>query len=300
MCILSDTATKVASKPKSGEVTIMRTKIIATVLGFVVLGWASTSSGVVCGDANSDDQVNLLDLLSIIDYLRVYPQDPPIDLDNADVDGVHGVTVSDAIRMSNRIFFGTPLNCDDSATFSYPLSPDDTVFFPRMLGISDSTDSVSLPVIMSLQASVQGFYVPFLHHGFGSDSLFDYTGADIDTFTILVAGDELADTSILIGVDVYKNQFQGRNEMFTLRYNRVAPGTSDVRPEPTDRSSRFRIAVEINNELFVPVIEYYDIESPPEVFPWGDLDCDGETNVADLTLLIGYLFLGELPGTPCK
>lgn len=248
----------------------MRIRIIATVLGFMVLGWASTSSGVVCGDANSDEQVNLLDLLSIIDYLRVYPQDPPIDLDNADVDGVHGVTVSDAIRMINRILYGTPLNCDDSATFSYPLSLDDTVFFPYMLGISDSTDSISLPVIMSLQTSVQGFYVPFLHHGVGSDGLFEYTRTDLDTFTILVAGDELADTTILIGVDIYKNQFQGRNEMFTLRYNRVAPGKSDVRPEPTDRSSRFRIAVEINNELFVPVIAFYDIDPPPEVYPWGE------------------------------
>jgi hypothetical protein len=38
----------------------------------------------------------------------------------------------------------------------------------------------------------------------------------------------------------------------------------------------------------------------PNVFPFGDLDCDGIVDIADLTKIVDYLFMSLAPLTPCQ
>ncbi len=369
----------------------------------VALLAATPASGQMCGDANGDTTVNITDLIYVIEYLCDNPTDPPINLDNADCDGIWWVTIGDAVALSNYMFHMDNLDCQDSGTYAFYSAPDDTVFFPRMLGVPDGVNQVSLPVVTSFQDSVDGFYLPFLRHGTGSNGVFSYSSVYAEGINILVPRDVSGDTTALLGIDLTRNQFGGSNEFFSIEYNRVGSGTGDIMPELVDRSALWRVCIERNGELWLPVVMYYDVDLPPDtlfvsptvlqgevtyleaftdtfpveftsapmpvdfdlvpseswivivdpspsgyqtpasvevtfnsaslevgvytgtidvvdvdpsvittvdqidvslsvnslLYPWGDLDCNGQTDVADLMLLIGYLFLGVPPHPPC-
>jgi hypothetical protein len=379
-------------------------KTIFSILTVALIMISPTISAQMCGDANSDTTINIQDLIYIIEYLRDVPTSPPINLANADCDGITGVTIGDAVSVSNHMFHLEPINCNVSGSYTYPPSLVDTVFFPRMLGVPDAINHVSLPVITVFQDSVQGVYLPFLHQGSGASGNFAYSDTYLGQDAVLVDGDLTADTTILMGIDIYNGQFSGTHEYFTLLYDRTSAGIGDVIPEPTDRTALWQIAIEKDGELYRPVIEYYDVPlpadtlyftpteiianvnasepfpdtflvdftsgplpvnfnltpsdswivlvdfppeglttpasvevtfnsfalgagtytgtidvintdpdailpvdhvditltiNPPVGYPWGDLNCDGETNVVDLSLLVDYLFKGAPPHAPC-
>ena len=64
-------------------------------------------------------------------------------------------------------------------------------------------------------------------------------------------------------------------------------GTIDIVPsDPT--------VIEFDSEITVMLTL-----DPLILYPWGDLNCDGQTSLTDLTLMVGVLFLGWNAPAPC-
>ncbi len=79
-----------------------------------LLAWTPPAAGQLCGDANCGSALKVDDPLYVMDYLRGFTHDPSIDLANADCDGIAGVTIVDAVRLSNYQFYLDPLECEDT------------------------------------------------------------------------------------------------------------------------------------------------------------------------------------------
>ncbi|MBU8932364.1 MAG: hypothetical protein KOO62_00005 [candidate division Zixibacteria bacterium] len=240
--------------------------IIALLMCLVL---ASPSFGQLCGNANDDTTVNILDWIYQFEYLRGNAMDPPINLENADCDGITGVTIGDAAWFSNFYFGGgPPLNCDDTGSYPYPQSWEDTVFMPRMLGIPEGVTTVIMPVVTVFMEDVEGVYLPFIHYGAGSNSVFEWGGATYSTdFSVLMADDLTPDTSLLMGIDLNgTTHFPGRHEYFNLTYYRDGFGTGDIVPQFVNRPGLWQIAIVKGGRLFRPVVEYYDTQLPDTLF----------------------------------
>ena len=89
---------------------------VALLMMFLLVG--SSFSSTLCGDASDDDILNILDFVTLIDYIKGLPVSP-FNAANADCDGVTGITLSDVVALSGYIFGGFSINCSVSGGYSY-------------------------------------------------------------------------------------------------------------------------------------------------------------------------------------
>jgi len=231
---------------------------------FLLLMAAGSLFGQTCGDVNDDETTNILDLVRIMDYIAFEEAQPPFIEENADCDGIAGITISDVVRHANYLFHGGMLDCEDTGTYTFHISTDDTVFFPSMLFIPDGINSVSLPVITSFQEDVEGVYFPYHYYMLDTDTLFEYSSTTFYESTLLAERTLEADTGLLYGAHLYAEFPSGQLEFAYLNYTRTGPGEGMIAPELVDRNSLWRVCIERNNELYIPVIKYYSVPLPPD------------------------------------
>lgn len=234
-------------------------KLTAVALLAVFLISGSSFSSTLCGDASDDDVLNIIDLITIIDYTRGLPVSP-FNAANADCDGVTGITLSDIVALSANFFAMAPLNCAVSGSYSYSASSNDTIYIPRLLGVPEDIDNVSLMVVGIFDQDAGGIFVPFLEQGTGSNAVFELTSS-IPSNLGVGSGTEIGtDTTLLFVVDAYQHpHFLNNNEnLMMLNYTRVSAGAGNIAPEAIDLATPLDIVLERGGDLLVPVIAYYD------------------------------------------
>ncbi len=234
-------------------------KLTAVALLAVFLISGSSFSSTLCGDASDDDVLNIIDLITIIDYTRGLPVSP-FNAANADCDGVTGITLSDIVALSANFFAMAPLNCAVSGSYSYSASSNDTIYIPRLLGVPEDIDNVSLMVVGIFDQDAGGIFVPFLEQGTGSNAVFELTSS-IPSNLGVGSGTEIGtDTTLLFVVDAYQHpHFLNNNEnLMMLNYTRVSAGAGNIAPEAIDLATPLDLVLERGSDLFVPVIAYYD------------------------------------------
>lgn len=234
-------------------------KLTAVALLAVFLISGSSFSSTLCGDASDDDVLNIIDLITIIDYTRGLPVSP-FNAANADCDGVTGITLSDIVALSANFFAMAPLNCAVSGSYSYSASSNDTIYIPRLLGVPEDIDNVSLMVVGIFDQDAGGIFVPFLEQGTGSNAVFELTSS-IPSNLGVGSGTEIGtDTTLLFVIDAYQHpHFLNNNEnLMMLNYTRVSAGAGNIAPEAIDLATPLDIVLERGGDLLVPVIAYYD------------------------------------------
>ena len=234
-------------------------KLTAVALLVICLSAGSSFSSTLCGDASDDDIVNIIDLITIIDYTRGLPVSP-FNAANADCDGVTGITLSDIVALSANFFAMAPLNCAVSGSYSYSASSNDTIYIPRLLGVPEDIDNVSLMVVGIFDQDAGGIFVPFLEQGTGSNAVFELTSS-IPSNLGVGSGTEIGtDTTLLFVIDAYQHpHFLNNNEnLMMLNYTRVSAGIGNIAPEAVDLATPLDIVLERGRDLLVPVIAYYD------------------------------------------
>ncbi|MCH9025481.1 MAG: hypothetical protein IH931_09135, partial [candidate division Zixibacteria bacterium] len=234
-------------------------KLTAVAFMVLCLFAGSSFSSTLCGDANDDELLNIIDLITMIDYTKGVPVSP-FNAANADCDGVTGITLSDIVALSANFFAMIPLNCSVSGSYSYSAAGNDTIYIPRLLNVPEDIDNVSLLVFGSFDQDAGGLYVPLLEQGTGSNSVFDLTGT-IPSNLGVGSGTEIgADTTLLLQVDLFqRSDFLNNNEnLMILNYTRVSAGVGNIAPEAVDLATPLDLVLERGGDLFVPVIAYYD------------------------------------------
>ena len=132
--------------------------------------------------------------------------------------------------------------------------------FPGLLNVPEDVDNVSLLVLGSFSQEAGGFYLPILELGVGSNSVFELTGT-IPSNLGIGSGTEIGtDTTLLLLLDFYqRTDFLNDNEnLMILNYTRVSAGAGNIAPEAIDLATPLDLVLERGNDLFVPVIAYYD------------------------------------------
>ncbi len=243
---------------------MFRKVLLSTLVILMILCNSAFSQTDICGDCNDDTTVNISDLILIVEYLNYGDDGPPLNLENADCDGIAGITISDLVRHSNYLFDGGSLDCQDTGTYSFHVSTDDTIYFPRMLYVPEGLNSVTLPVITSFQDEVQGVYLPFLLYGAEANRVFSYSTTTFFESAILVDRVLEADTGLHYGLPLLYNFPTGQLDYAFVTYTRSEAGVGSIAPELVDRDLFWKVCIERNNELYIPVIEYYDVPLPPD------------------------------------
>lgn len=229
-----------------------------TILTVFILAGSSFSS-TLCGDANDDDAISIIDIITLIDYTRGVAVSP-FNAANADCDGISGITLSDVVALTQEFSFTGTLNCTVSGSYSYAAASSDTIFMPRLLDVPEDVDNVSLLVLGSFSQDAGGLYLPFLEQGAGSNSLFELTST-YSTSLGIGSGTEIGtDTTLLLLLDFYqRSDFLNDNEnLMILNYTRVSAGAGNIAPEAVDLATPLDIVLERAGDLLVPVIVYYD------------------------------------------
>ena len=183
----------------------------------------------------------------------------PFNAANADCDGVTGITLSDIVALSANFVAMVTLNCAVSGSYSYSASSNDTIYFPRLLGVPEEIDNVSLMVVGSFSQDAGGLFLPFLEQGAGSNAVFELTGS-IPSNLGISSGTEIGtDTTLLFVIDAYQHpHFLNNNEnLMMLNYTRVSAGIGNIAPEAIDLATPLDIVLERGRDLLVPVIAYY-------------------------------------------
>jgi len=221
-------------------------------------------SAQACGDTNNDGVVNITDLVLIIEHITGLPN-PVFSVSAADCDGITGVTVSDAERLTAFMFRGESLECNVSGSYGFLPANNDTIFVPRLLGIPDGTSKVFLMIFARLSTPASGIYLPLTTPGSTGNSVFRFI-RDWPANVGLQGGSQLLpDTIVTFGIDLLGDlPFTGLVNLAMLEYDRNAPGLGDIAPEATDRAGDWQIAILRDGDLYRPVISYYDAP-----LPWG-------------------------------
>lgn len=242
----------------------MKRAAISIIVVLLTLFFSPVAFAQICGDANNDSTFGISDLITMLDYMRgVTPAS--FDSANADCDGIPGISISDVERMSEYIFRLGSLNCTLSGSYGFSAAPNDTIYLPRLLNVPDSITGAALLVFSSFSSNVDGFYVPLLSKGTGSSSHFDLSSTFPQTgIDVLMSSTYDPDTNIVLGVDLFGSGiFTGSpKNLLLLNYVRQSMGTADIIPEEFDRFSPNLFAVLISNDLYVPVVQYYDAYQP--------------------------------------
>lgn len=384
-------------------------RVLLIPLAILVLFGALGSSlqAQPCGDANDDQKLNVLDMVVMIEYLLDRLPPGEINLANADCDGTTGVSIADVTALVGNLFYMESLDCTPVGTYGFQPLTTDTVFLPYALAIPPQFNELTLVVKAKLTPNTDGLYLPLLPFGPGSSGAFVFSSAQYQTQGNPLLASELisADTAVVLGVDLYRNNFVGITDFLYLTYTRQSAGDGTIWVQEANRGDPLRFAVEQDGQLYTPVIRYYMFEPPPDtlfadrdrwvvspvvdspftetlsiavtswpdgvtfrattdedwinlqnmpagyltapdtvfftldtdgfaegyhqgvirleaedstvfvrdpevlvelyvrlpdLFPWGDLNCDGRANLTDVTVLVGCLFLGMPAPEPCE
>ena len=234
-------------------------KLTAVALLAVFLISGSSFSSTLCGDANDDDVINIIDIITLIDFTSGRPVSP-FNPANADCDGISGITLSDVVALSRKFSLLETLDCSVSGSYSYAAASNDTIYIPRLLDVPEDVDNVSLLVFGSFDQDAGGFYLPILELGAGSNSVFELTST-IPSNLGVGSGTEIGtDTTLLLQLDLFqRTDFLNDNEnLMILNYTRVSAGAGNIAPEAIDLATPLDLVLERGNDLFVLVIAYYD------------------------------------------
>ena len=230
---------------------------VALLITFLIVG--SSFSSTLCGDVTDDDVLNIIDIVTIIDYTKGLPV-TPFNAANADCDGVTGITLSDIVALSANFFAMIPLNCSISGSYSYSAAGNDTIYIPRLLDVPEEIDNVSLMIVGSFDQDAGGLFLPFLEQGTGSNAVFELISS-IPSNLGVGSGTEIGnDTTLLLQIDAYQYpHFLNNNEnLLMLNYTRVSAGAGNIAPEAIDLDTPLDLVLERGSDLLVPVIAYYD------------------------------------------
>lgn len=240
------------------------------VLSICLVFATGISIAQICGDASGDNQVNVVDMAKIADYIGGLPG--TINLDNADCDGVSGVTLSDLVTICNSVFRTGSLNCITTGSYSFAPT-NDTIHILRVTDVPADVDEVYLLVAGSFSSVADGISVPIHGNGPGSSNLFDINA--VFGLNNNVSGGSMIsqDEWSLFFVPLSNpNLLDGTNNLLMLKYTRTAAGVGSVLPEAYDRPDPWKIAVARNNDLYTPEIVYHDSYYPDGILQLSDDD----------------------------
>ncbi len=167
-----------------------------------------------------------------------------------------------------------------------------TVYLPYLTGIPNDVTEVYLPIAMTYDGYGGSFYWPLLLQATGSNGTFEWGQThviDNGQSSMTSMGSPLGDTLVLLGVHFF-DSYEGNYIHYSLRYDRVTPGSGDIAIAPTDRYDPLRFAVGRNVsgldvDLHTPVVVYVDVS-----YKMGDCDCSGTLDIADLVCMVDYMF----------
>ncbi len=243
----------------------MRLKYILLVTVALLCGSPAIQSQTVCGDADGNRTVNIGDVVKIFQYLSYGDILSP----GADCDNRLGVTIGDAQWITDYIFTaGSIPDCSIQDVYTFQPSLNDTIFLPYMVSIPDNVDSVTLPIITSLETGTRAIYLPTQTFETNGPGLFNLSRIDTEHGLMCVGQKIASDTAIMMGCDPMwdspEPQLAGRHSLFELVFRRVAPGSANIVCEGIVRSDslKLRPAVSKGGDLYSPVIQYYQNPVP--------------------------------------
>jgi len=222
-------------------------------------------SAQTCGDVNGDEGLNIADITYYINYLFWGPA--PVNLAMADIDNRAGVTVGDINYFLQYIFAGGDIpDCSPDDIYNYNYAPDDTIFIPRMFDIPENIDEATLPISTSFEENTAGFYLPLLKYGTGSNDVFTFSSCNtlipMPLNEGIIAEQDFLDTLILLGLETSDVFTRDRQNLYSVTFQRNLTGTGDIDLGYADRSGEWRFCiVKDDGDLYVPVIEYIDVEA---------------------------------------
>jgi len=126
--------------------------------------------------------------------------------------------------------------------------------------VPENIDNVSLLVFGTFNQEAGGLYLPILEQGAGSNALFELTSSIPSNLGIGSGTEVGTDTTLLLLIDLFQStQFLKDNEnLMMLNYTRVSAGMGNIAPEAIDLATPLDLVLERGNDLFVPVVTYYD------------------------------------------
>ena len=265
-----------------------RALILSTVLLFAAATAFASGPGP-CGDIDDDvfDQITLSDMAVFTDYMFISGF-PPMSLADADCDGKEGVTIGDYLAFVGYFAgAGVTLDCSASGRYDYTLIPEDTIIMPMARCIKQSENSVTLDIEIRLHTPNAYVYLPFDPMAAGSSGNFVLSST---------TGPVQTDPS---GVPVIYTS--GSGTLFVqLHYTRVGAGMGEIHTGLIDINTFRRYAVVTglwygSIDLRRPVtLNCWQID-----YPVGDLDCDCQASLGDLTLMVDGLFISLTWPSPC-
>lgn len=273
---------------KSGKALL----ILLTVLLFV----GPSVSAQACGDTNDDGTINITDLVMILEHIIGQPN-PAFNVAAADCDGITGVTISDAERLTAFLYRGESLDCNVAGSYGFLPANDDTIFIPRLLDIPDGTDKVFLMIYARLATPASGVYLPLITPGSIGNSVFHFVRDWPSNIGLQGGSQLLPDTIATFGFDLIGNlPFSGLVNIAMLEYGRSSPGLGDIAPEATDRGGDWQIAVLRDGDLYRPIISYYDAALPSGVAvsmtPQNLYFTTAVDSIVTDTVIVGFEVLG--------
>jgi len=246
----------------------MRTCVTGILISCLLL-LASPGVAQECGDVNGDATINIGDVVRLIDAIThpEYMDDPSFYRTEADCDGRAGITMSDVVTVCDYLFRGDD-HRDCSAAGTYSLTPalDDTVFIPYMNNIPIDVTEIDLPIMASLLESTDGVYISLLTDASTTDDLFNLTEIDIGNPGAYIAADQYypdGDSCSLEIIELTEGGLTGeRIVYFNLEFTRYSDAVGSIAPTEYIRSPLWRITVEKDGDLFIPVIVFYEVVLP--------------------------------------
>jgi hypothetical protein len=237
----------------------MRIVKLLILSAFVCISLSGAVQAQTCGDASGDASVNILDIVTILEYIAGNPN--PINLPNADCDGVTGVTMGDAVALIGNFFRSEALDCTVGGSYSFASAPNDTVYLPIMPGIPAEVNEVYLLVAGNFSSVTKGLYVPILENGSGANNMFTLSTVYGANYTLGNGILTEPNKRVLVSAEFnVPDVLVGSKNLHLLRYTRTSPGVGIISPEAYDRPSPWDISISRDNDLYKPELSYYLVD----------------------------------------
>jgi hypothetical protein len=241
----------------------MRINYLLIALVVCVIFLAPSALPQVCGDANGNGTVNVSDWAMIMNYMAT---GSPIPGTTADCDNRSGITIGDAEAIVRYIFYGEdPLDCSIQSTYSFTSTLNDTVFLPYMLDIPDDLDSVVLPVITSFATDTRAFDISCQVSESNGPGLFELRRIDYgENLPGSFAAEFSHNNPVMLATEFYgtNHSFTGRHSYFELVFRRLSSGLAAIDCVEAALMNIWRVSVEKGGDLYLPVIQYYQVPLP--------------------------------------